>query len=88
MRLAWSETAANASLTSTSPRSDAARLAFFNAFSSASAGTVCSDANRSADMPNATISAIGLEPELAGTLLAHHHDRGGAVGDLRRVARP
>ena len=51
MRALWIGTAANASLISRSPSSDGDRPAFFSARSAATAGTVWSDGNRSADIP-------------------------------------
>ncbi len=36
-----------------------------------------------ATWPEAPISASQVEAELLGLRLAHHHDRAGAVGDLR-----
>src|SRR5207237_1167340 len=52
----WIGTAANASLISSRPRSFASSPARFRARSVASAGTVCSDAKRSALIPYPTIS--------------------------------
>src|SRR3954453_10401595 len=62
MRVACTVTPANASLISTTSRSSVVAPIRFNAFSSASAGTVCSDANRSADIPYASIRATGVSP--------------------------
>ena len=60
--MAFRATEAKASLISISPRSWASLPAFFNAFCRAMAGTVCSQAYRSALMPWATISASGVTP--------------------------
>src|SRR5439155_14995543 len=59
IRVAFSATAANASLISTRSRSSTSRPAFFSALLRARAGTVCSHAYRSALMPWATISTSG-----------------------------
>ena len=54
---------------------------------SAIAGTVWRYAKRSAHIPFDTISASGSSPRASARLDAHYDDRGGAVRQLRRVAR-
>ena len=63
MRVACTATPAKASLTSSTPRSAAPTPTFLSALSIASAGTVCSDGKRSADMPYASIRASGDQSE-------------------------
>ena len=54
------------------------------AFLMALAGWICSVESGPATTPWAPISASQVRPSSCGLGLVHHHDRGGAVGDLRR----
>ena len=83
-RVEASATAANASLISTTSSWSTEMPSRPSAFLIALAGCDCSVESGPATTPCAPISTSHDKPQLLRLVLVHHHDRGRAVGDLRR----
>ncbi len=80
-------TDANASLISTATRSDTATPASLIASRIAFDGCECSELSGPATRPWPMISAMPFTPRAFAVSGTHEHERRGAVGDLRGVAR-